>query len=88
MRCASFASCGNPPPMVTPGRLVATSPVMLRYSTGAVIFGSNVSTCVAPPERNSTTTVLSLMGLPAVPAIARDSNNVDSVNPPRPSAPA
>ena len=46
---ARAASLGNVPPKVTPGSLVAVSPNMLRYSTGAVIFGSNVSTCVGPP---------------------------------------
>src|SRR5262245_21931147 len=46
---ATLAISGNVPPSVTPGSAVETSPVTLRNSEGAVIFGSNVSTCVGHP---------------------------------------
>src|SRR5262245_43715348 len=39
-------------PKVMPGRLVFTSPVELRISAGAVIFGSNVSNWLGPPCMN------------------------------------
>jgi len=43
----------NVPPNVTPGIFVCTSPVMLRISDGAVIFGSKNSMCDGPPLRNT-----------------------------------
>ena len=57
---ARAASLGKSLPKVMPGRRVAISPVTLRISTGAVIFGSNVSSCDGPPCRKSSTTALSL----------------------------
>jgi hypothetical protein len=42
---ARFASLGNDEPNVTPGSAVAISPVTLRTSSGALIFGSKVSNC-------------------------------------------
>ena len=39
--------------METPAMGVLTSPVVLRYSEGAVILGSNVSTCVGPPDNQT-----------------------------------
>ena len=57
---ASLASFGKVPPKVTPGSVVLTSPVMLRISGGAVIFGSKNSMCDGPPCRNSSTTARSL----------------------------
>ena len=86
MRSANCASLGNVPPKVTPGSDVATSPNMLRYSTGAVIFGSKVSTCVGPPCRNNSTTDLSLTKL-LDSARARVASESASVRPPNPSAP-
>ena len=77
---ASWPSCGNVPPNVMPGRLVDTSPVMLRNSTGAVIFGSNSSMCDGPPCRNSSTTDLSVSRR-GDDAAARAANNAG-----RPSA--
>ncbi len=62
---ARAASFGNVLPNVTPGIAVLVSPVALRTSAGAVIFGSNVSNWLGPPWRNRNTTDLSVTGFPA-----------------------
>ena len=51
-RSASRASFGNDEPNVTPGMLVAISPVADRMSAGADILGSKVSNWLGPPCRN------------------------------------
>ena len=45
------ARWGKVPPKVTPGIVVATSPVALRTPSGRSIFGSNVSIWLGPPCR-------------------------------------
>src|SRR5436190_9597370 len=71
--------------------LVLISPVALRISAGAVIFGSNVSYWLGPPCRNRNTTALSVTGLPAsesgTPATPDEGNSDASDSPPRPSPP-
>ena len=54
----TLASRFKLPPIVMPGSGVVASPVKLRYSDGAVILGSNVSTCVGPPANQSQMTDL------------------------------
>src|SRR5262245_16452377 len=88
MRSAIAASLANVPPKVMPGSLVCTSPVMLRISAGAVIFGSKNSICDGPPWRRTRTTALSLTTLPALEARARVDNRPESVNPPSARLPA
>ncbi len=87
--CARAASAGNVPPKVTPGIVVATSPVTLRTPSGASIRGSNVSIWLAPPARNSTTTALSLSAspIPASAAVARVRSSSGSASPPSASDP-
>ena len=77
-RCA-----GNVPPIVTPGSFVFTSPVVLRYSRGAFMCGSNVSTCVGPPASHSQMTEVSLTGLPWALASARAANSAGKREAPR-----
>src|SRR5438034_8619687 len=90
-RSAIAASLGNELPKVTPGILVGISPVALRISAGADIFGSNVSNWLGPPWRNRKTTALSVTGLPAsaggTPATPADGKSDASDSPPRPSPP-
>ena len=45
-----------------PGTLVCTAPVTERYSAGADILGSKVSTCVGPPPSQSQTTEVLRVG--------------------------
>src|SRR5262249_43687176 len=61
-RSAILAIFGNEEPNVTPGIVVLISPVALRISAGAVIFGSKVSNWLGPPCRKRKTTALSVMG--------------------------
>src|SRR5947209_1174417 len=68
---ALAAIFGKTPPISTPGRQVFTAPTTLRYSDGADIFGSKVSTCVGPPPSHSHTTEVLRVGLPAAAAVAR-----------------
>ena len=51
--------------VVVGGSAVVVSPVMLRISRGADIFGSKVSNCLGPPCRLSTTTEVSFTAPPA-----------------------
>ena len=62
---ATAAILVNDPPIDTPETLVVTSPVVLRYSDGADILGSKVSTCVGPPPNQSQTTEVSFTASPA-----------------------
>ena len=85
----SPASCGKVPPKVTPGTVVFTSPVTLRYGSGASMFGLNVSMWLAPPARKTMTTARSRTNAgsaSAAAARARSSHGSDS--PPRASDPA
>ena len=62
---ASRASFSNVPPNVTPGIVVLISPVALRISRAASIFGSKVSNCDGPPCMKRKITDLSFKtGLP------------------------
>jgi hypothetical protein len=88
MRSATLAIRSKLPPSVTPARFVFTSPVTLRYSAGAVILGSNVSTCVGPPLSQSQITEVSLVDEPAAAAAARVRRRLPRPTPaPRPSVP-
>ena len=60
---------------------------MLRYSAGASIFGSKVSTCVGPPPSHSHTTEVSLADLPSAAAAERPRSRPESVSPVKPSVP-
>src|SRR6058998_690470 len=84
---ATLAHLGNVPPSVMPGTFVVTSPVTLRYSSGADILGSNVSTCVGPPPNHSHTTDVSLTDLPLFEACSRAASNCGNPKPPKPSPP-
>src|SRR5579872_6729402 len=84
---ATRAISGNVPPSVTPGRTVDTSPVTLRNSGGAVILGSNVSTCLGPPPSHSQTTDVSLTCSPLSAALARAAKSPGRESPPSPSVP-
>src|SRR5260370_10590119 len=68
---ATWATFGKTPPISTPGRLVLTAPTTLRYSAGADILGSKVSTWVGPPPSQSQTTEVLRVDLPAAAAAAR-----------------
>ncbi len=59
----------------------------LRYSDGAVILGSKVSTCVGPPPSHSHTTDVFLAALPSAAASARPRNRPARVSDPTPSEP-
>src|SRR3974390_320003 len=78
---------GNTPPISTPDRLVFTEPIVLRYSIGADILGSKVSTCVGPPPSHSHTTDVFLVGLPELRSAARSRRRSDSMKLPRPRDP-
>ena len=67
--------------------LVFASPVTLRYSLGAVIFGSNVSMCVGPPESQSQTTEVSLVDTPEFAASARAASRPGNPRLSQPQAP-
>src|SRR6187200_2462682 len=70
-----------------PGTFVFTEPVIERYSAGADILGSNVSTWVGPPPSQSQTTDVLRVGLPIWAASARALSRPGRVRPPRPRAP-
>src|SRR5258707_1116541 len=82
--CATF---GKTPPISTPGRFVFTAPTTLRYSDGADILGSKVSTWVGPPPSQSQTTEVFRLGLPMAAALARARSRSGSRKPPMPRAP-
>jgi hypothetical protein len=77
----------NVPPSSTPGSFDFTDPVTERYSAGADILGSKVSTWVGPPPSQSQTTDVLRVGLPALDASARALSRPGNVRPPRPRAP-
>src|SRR5262245_51229681 len=78
---------GKTPPNSMPGTLVWTEPTVLRNSTGAVILGSKVSTCVGPPPSHSQTTEVLRVDCPAAEAAARARSRSDKARPPMPRAP-
>src|SRR5882724_10676235 len=61
--------------------------MVLRYSTGADIFGSNVSTCVGPPPSQSQTTEVFLVGWPRDFSSARAFRRFGRANAESPSDP-
>src|SRR5262249_32632146 len=84
---ATRATLGKTPPISTPVRLVLTAPTILRYSAGADILGSKVSTWVGPPPSQSQTTEVLRVDLPEDLAAARALSRSDRKNPPKPSPP-
>src|SRR5438445_6424472 len=84
---ATWAILGKTPPSSMPGTLVFTAPTVLRYSAGADILGSNVSTCVGPPPSQSQMTEVFLVGLPSAAALARARNRSGRKKAPIPKAP-
>src|SRR5438067_3370202 len=84
---ASLAPFSKLPPSSTPGSTVFTDPVTLRYSAGADIFGSNVSTWVGPPPSHSQTTDVLFVGEPVCAVLARARSRSGSSTPVAPSAP-
>src|SRR5262249_4843993 len=84
---ATCAISGHTPPISTPLRLVFTAPTALRYSAGASIFGSKVSTCVGPPPSHSQTTEVFLVAAPFADALARALKRSGRHKPVRPRAP-
>src|SRR5438128_4713591 len=84
---ATWAIFGKTPPSSMPGTLVFTAPTVLRYSAGADILGSKVSTCVGPPPSQSQMTEVFRVGLPAAVAAARALSRSGKSSPPIPKAP-
>src|SRR5438270_1502749 len=78
---------GKTLPISTPGRQVFTAPTTLRYSAGADILGSKVSTWVGPPPSQSQTTEVLRVDLPAAAAEARARSRSGSRKPLIPRAP-
>src|ERR1700730_18054679 len=81
------ASLGKVPPKLTPACLVYTSPVLLRISEGADIFGSKNSMCEGPPCKKRNTTDLSRITPAGRAAWAAEASNPGNANPPQAAAP-
>src|SRR5207253_8289880 len=84
---ATWAIFGKTPPSSMPGTLVFTAPTVLRYSAGADILGSKVSTWVGPPPSQSQMTEVFLVDLPLVDSRARARNRSGNSRPLIPKAP-